>query len=130
TKNQTNKLFLVNNTMVNDRRAGALFLHTSSTPHAVVRAINNLLVGARLVSNTQWELSHNLETQEPAFVNRRAFDYHLTKRSPAIGAGIDPGTADEVSLMPSAQYAHNAAEIARLNTGRIDVGALEYALTR
>ena len=88
-----------------------------------VLLVNNLFVGGGGVLRGAGELRHNLPSSEPGLVDRIHFDYRLAARSPAINAGIDPGTAHGVALAPVAQYVHPASEEPRASRGPIDVGA-------
>ena len=124
-RNPVNELYVINNTMVNDRPAGSTFLRVWGSP-APVKIINNLFVGRGTLLQGPGELSHNLALGEPRLVDREHFDYRLTGRSPAIDVGTDPGAANGLALSPVAQYKHPAAEEPRKPIGRIDVGAYEY----
>jgi len=72
------------------------------------------------------DTSHNLQSNDPGFVSRAAFDFRLTSGSPAIDAGIDPGAGSGSRLTPVAQYVHPLAEQPRPRRGPIDLGAFEY----
>jgi hypothetical protein len=126
-----NELYVVNNTLVNDRREGRwlprgwrreLFVRVWGRP-ARVRIVNNLFVGPGRVLRGAGELAHNLQCRDPGLADRARFDYRLAAGSPAIGAGVDPGIANGVPLVPVAQYVHPAREEARASRSRIDLGA-------
>ena len=55
-----------------------------------------------------------------------AHDYRLRPDSPAIDAGIDPGSVDGFDLVPRFEYAHPARRVPRPVVGAIDIGAHEY----
>jgi hypothetical protein len=134
-----NQLYVVNNTLVNDRGRGGrrlaralrldAFVRVWGAPSRV-RIVNNLFVGpGRLlrepgrIGRQDLELSHNILTDEPHLVDRERFDYHLGDGSQATGAGTDPGAVGGFSLSPSAQYVHPAAEEPRPALRPVDVGA-------
>jgi parallel beta helix pectate lyase-like protein len=130
-RHAANFLYVVNNTMVNDRpkghaltrllRGGA-FVRVWGTP-VRVKLVNNLFVGPGRVLWGRGEQSHNLQSDEPGLVSREHFDYHLRDASPAIGAGTNPGSVNGLSLTPVAQYLHPAKEEPRPILEGIDIGA-------
>jgi parallel beta helix pectate lyase-like protein len=126
-----NRLYIVNNTMVNDRpEGGALtrllrggrFVCVWGAPSRV-RLINNLFVGPGRMLWGRGEQSHNLQSHEPGLVSREQFDYRLRDTSPALGAGTNPGCVNGLSLAPVAQYLHRAREESRPIRRGIDIGA-------
>jgi hypothetical protein len=130
-RHSANQLYVVNNTMVNDRPKdhaltrllrGAAFVRVWGAP-ARVRLVNNLFVGPGRILRGRGEQSHNLQCNEPGFVSREQFDYHLRDASPAIGAGTNPGGVNGFSLTPVAQYRHRAQEEPRPDREGLDVGA-------
>ena len=50
----------------------------------------------------------------------------MTKSSPAIDAGSNPGSANGVSLTPVFQYRHPTGREERPAQGALDIGAYEY----
>jgi hypothetical protein len=128
---QPNHLYVVNNTMVNDRPSGGvlsrllrpgLFVRVWGAP-ARVKLINNLLVGPGEPLRGRGEQSHNLQSEDPGLMSREHFDYRLREASPAAGAGTPPGCGDGFSLAPVAQHRFPAGEEPRSLLGAIDVGA-------
>ncbi len=99
-KNTVQELFVVNNTYVNERQASGSFLKVAGNL-AAVRVVNNLIVGSKTVLAGKGDVTNNLVTDQPGFVNAAHFDYRLTSQSPALHAGVDPGTAGDFKLMPT-----------------------------
>ena len=64
-------------------------------------------------------------TDAPGFVDAENHDYRLTKTSPAVGAGFDPGTANGSKLLPELQYRHPLGGEERPIKGRVDAGAYQ-----
>lgn len=122
--NPAQALWLVNNTLVNDRPAGGTFIRITGTPAGA--AINNLCVGAGTTLSGALAASHSLTLPGATLVNQAGYDYHLTAGSPAINAGIDPGAANGQSLAPVWEYVHPLSCVARAVHGIMDVGAYEY----
>lgn len=122
-----NELYVVNNTVVNDR-AGGTFFSISGSP-TVSKFYDNLFVGqGSIFSGAAKDTAGNVITQAPAFVDRAAFDYHLTATSPAIDKAKDPGTGAGMSLTPIYQYAHPLNHQDRAPVGKADAGAFEYGI--
>ncbi|HKW94431.1 MAG TPA: right-handed parallel beta-helix repeat-containing protein [Methylomirabilota bacterium] len=119
-----NQLYVVNNTIVNDRSQGGTFIRISGGP-SVRLIVNNIFAGPGTVVSVPSDLSHNLVSSQPGLRDRARFDYRLDPRSPAINAGIDPGSANGVRLAPTAQYVHKAGGEPRPTVGAPDIGAYE-----
>ena len=123
---RTNALYVVNNTIVNDRGSGTFFDVAGGT--TTFRSVNNIFTGGgTLYSGTQPTASNNVNSNSAGLVDRAGFDYRLTAGSPAVNAGTDPGLAGSFSLMPVFQYKNSAQRDVRTSVGTIDVGAYEYA---
>ena len=118
-KNPNPELYMVNNTLVNDRRTGT-FVYIRDGAKA--KLINNLFVGKGRSIRGNAEQIANLTTDTPKFVNRADFDYHLTADSPAVDAGSDPGSG----LKPLYQYVHPAKRLKRPTDNSLDIGAFEF----
>jgi len=130
-RHQPNHLYVVNNTMVNDRPGGGalsrllrpgFFVRVWGAP-ARVKLFNNLLVGPGEPLRGRGEESHNLRSDGPDLMSREHFDYRLREASRAVGAGTPPGCGDGFSLTPVAQYRPPVSEEPRAIRGTIDVGA-------
>ena len=121
-KNADSRIFVVNNTLVNDK-SGGTFINVAGG--ATLTAHNNLLVGMGTASSTGALPADNVATMAPLFVNQMGFDYHLTMGSPAIDKGVNPGSADAFALKPTEEYVHPVQHVARLDDGTLDAGAFE-----
>lgn len=126
TVNPDQHLYLVNNTMVNDRPSGGTFVRVVGSVPALVQ--NNLFVGTGTPYSGPGtgNLISNLAPADAGLVDRAGFDYRLSAGSPAIGAGTSPGAAGGVALTPAYEYAHPTGVQERLAVGALDVGAYEY----
>lgn len=123
--NPNSHLFLVNNTIVNDKGSGTAVMVGGSVTTPVV-ATNNISVGSpTFVNQAGAVLTTNCITANPLFVNRAAFDYHLQAGSPCVNAGSAPGFGDAYDLTPAQEYVHPTAHAARTTNGTIDAGAHE-----
>jgi hypothetical protein len=116
------ELYVVNNTFVNERKAGGCFLRVAGTNPKVL-VVNNLVVGTTAVLKGPGEVRNNLATDKPGFVDGAGYDYQLKADSPAIGAGDNPGKVEDFGLMPVFQYRHPLDKQERVNGARPNVGA-------
>jgi hypothetical protein len=127
-KKAVNELYVVNNTVVNDRPAGTFF-SISGAP-AVSKFYGNLYVGqGTIYSGAVKDTAGNVVTQNPGFVDRAGFDYHLTAGSPALDKAKDAGTGAGMPLAAASQYVHPLGRMDRTAVGgKPDAGAFEYGL--
>ena len=148
--NARQQLFVVNNTFVNDLGRGNFVL---IRPPSRVTMINNIFVGSGNVLIGLGHLKNNLlaagvggapNIEQPLFFTAditeegtrtahdaglfdvERFDYRLRPDSPAIGAGIDPGSVDGIPLRPAFAYAHPAQAKAVTAKKPIDIGAYQH----
>ncbi len=129
---EPHELYLINNTLVNDRPGSGLFVDIKPGTEKY-KAHNNIFAGSgdpMRGSADKTEYSNNMlysNAADAKFVNRRQFDYHLTSTSPAINKGIDPGvTRDGYNLTPTYEYVHPRNKKTRTIDESIDIGAFEY----
>jgi hypothetical protein len=120
-----NELHFVNNTVVNDRPEGGRFIFVREGTQAA-RLVNNVFAGRGSVLSGPGEPINNAMVARSVFVDAAAFDYRLRDRVALIGRGIDPGSAHGVGLRPLAEYVHKAGTRPRRDSGKLDLGALEY----
>ncbi len=124
-------LYVVNNTMVNERPVGNFVNVIAGTN--IYKSYNNIFAGAgSFLSGTPATLDTAGNKMYPAissagFANSAGYDYHLLAASSAINAGTNAGTASSgFSLTPVSEYVHPANYTLRNITGNIDAGAYEY----
>lgn len=124
--NPTQMLYVVNNTIVNDRAAGANFIKVSnSAPVVVALIMNNLFVGNGTLTNGIINYTNNMVLNGTQLVNRTGFDFHLIPGSVAIDQGKDPGVGFGYSLVPVRHYVHPAGMDERQTVLGLDLGAYE-----
>ncbi len=119
--NPVQELHVVHNTCVADRQPGRLL--RVGGPHPTVRVINNLVVGTELPLTGDGELRRNLVADKAGFIDAANHDYRLKPTAAAIGAGIDPGKAGGIPLVPELQYVHPCRTARRPRLARPNVGA-------
>lgn len=126
--NTDHRLFVVNNTFVNDRSNGT-FLKLGNGASQPALARNNIFHGNGTISSrADTVLDHNYAGNAALFVDAAHHDYRLLPGASAvIDAGADPGTGAGEALTPTRVYVHPAAGAPRPVDGAIDIGAYEYA---
>lgn len=119
-----NEMFLVNNTIVDDRAGGGKFLQVKPGVNRV-KAINNLLIGrGELQSGLpgEYAANYNAEWSDVALAVRE--DYRPKKSAKFVGKAVEPGEANGVKLRPLKEYVHPMRT--RLVEGRLySPGALQ-----
>jgi len=109
---KTNELYLINNTIIDNRMANGRFL-LIKPGELKIRAINNIVFGPdkfrspehQNIENNS-EFSNNLQSQASDFVNMHNYDYTLSSISHLIGKITNPGYANKFSLLPEREYRH------------------------
>lgn len=119
-----NKLYLINNTLVNDRQNGRFLFVADGTQAAV--AANNIFAGPGVTANGPVTLQENLVTDRSELLDTTNFDYRLKAGSRAIGTGIDPGESEGFNLRAQAEYVHPLRSKPRVVKATPDIGALAY----
>jgi hypothetical protein len=114
------RVFVVNNTFVNDRASGTFI----SANGAMLTAHNNLFVGGGTPSSGGALSADNLSGVDPKLVDRSHYDYHLMEGSPAIGKAVALMPVDAIALAATSEYVHPLGEAMRESA--LDVGAFEF----
>jgi hypothetical protein len=118
-----NRLYLVNNTLVDLRPRGGAFLRIK--PGGEVIGANNLLLGtATLESAGPGEYKNNFNVDFDDFVRAVREDYRLKPGSALIGRAVVLNPVGVVSLTPRADY-HHPRSIRQLRAGPLNPGALQ-----
>lgn len=101
-----NELYLINNTLVDKRPRGGVFLRVK--PGEVnVKAVNNLLAGrSRLEVAVSGDFRNNIVVVTEEFADAARDDYRLKRNSQLRGSAVDAGLANEQPLMPDTEYRH------------------------
>jgi hypothetical protein len=109
-KSPKNELYLINNTLINDRPEGGSFL-TVRPGAQFVKAYNNLLLGRRqLNTGIDGEFINNPNVDAGSFVLAERHDYRVRRESPLQRSYRSPGTASSgMDLAPTHEYVHPAS---------------------
>ena len=121
--NEFQELYLINNTIVSMFGRGH-FLNILGSPRVLVT--NNIFSGRGVTPPSFPVATPNLVSADPLFQNPLRFDYRVQRGSPAIDAGVDPGTDAGFDLAPQFEYVHPLGHKTRRSVGATDLGAYEY----
>jgi hypothetical protein len=122
-RSQANRLYMVNNTLVDMRPQGGQFLRVKAG--AEVFAINNLLVGKnRLDVGGAGEYRNNFNVDLDEFVLAVREDFHLKPGSKLIGKAVMVDAVDGIVLRPTSEYQHPRS-IQVLKGGALSPGAMQ-----
>lgn len=109
-----NELYLINNTLVDNRPPGGRFLVVKPGAGAV-HAFNNLLLGkGPLNSGIDGVFINNSNVDAESFVLAPRHDYRIKPDSPLHRTYKTPGSANGIDLAPTREYVHPAATRALL----------------
>lgn len=101
-----NELYLINNTLVDDRPQGGIFLRIKPG-NVTVKAVNNLLVGrGKLETAGPGEYRNNFTVDWDVFEQASREDYRLKRSAGLSGKAVDAGVANGQALMPEREYLH------------------------
>jgi hypothetical protein len=101
-----NELYLINNTLVDDRSFDGIFLRIKPGD-VTLKAVNNLLVGrARLESAGDGDYRNNFTVSKEEFEAPAQEDFRLKRGSSLLGKAVPSGSANGVNLEPQAEYVH------------------------
>jgi hypothetical protein len=119
-----NELYLMNNTLVDDRSFDGIFLRVKPG-EVTLKAVNNLLVGrGRLESAGDGEYRNNFTAGREEFESAAQEDYRLKRGSSLLGKAVASGSANGVNLEPQAEYSHPLG-IQAVSGRRHNPGALQ-----
>jgi hypothetical protein len=134
------KLYVVNNTLINMRSKGGVFIRinpkSAMSTKAVIR--NNIFYGpgvpwfpptglAVIADHNYIESKLDFATNAPRFIAPEVFDYRLLPYAPSINAGVAPGIAHGFDLTPHFHYVRDAQRTVRPIVGPLDIGAFEFS---
>lgn len=103
-----NEVYLVNNTVANNRPAGGVFLAVKPGV-AVVKAYNNLLLGkGPLHTGVLGFFANNPNVEADAFAAASRHDYRITADSALHRTYLAPGQVNGIDLAPTREYVHPA----------------------
>lgn len=101
-----NELYLINNTLVDERASAGRFLALRAGAGRVL-VMNNILSGhGRLDPGGGAEERNNFAVEAGDLASPTRYDYRLKADSRIAGRGEDPGMANGVRLMPAREYVH------------------------
>ncbi|MGM9482539.1 hypothetical protein ACS5PN_15210 [Roseateles sp. NT4] len=105
-------LYLVNNTLVDQKPSGGIWLRVTP-PQAEVVLANNLLVGApKLAAEGHWTRRANFSADWDEFVRAARDDYRLKPESSLRGRAADAGEGGGLKLSPTREYRHPHTSVA------------------
>lgn len=131
------EIYIVNNTIVDQRGFGGVFIGVPSGID-LLKAYNNIFYSTTatflsgnpvsLDTSNNWICSSSTALGMVDFDN---YDYRLTAASPAIDKGIAAGVTSTpnglIPLTPTMEYSHKSSGVLRTSDAIIDLGAYEYA---
>lgn len=107
-KHPANELYLINNTIDNNRPQGGGYLAVRPGAH-IVKAYNNLLIGkGPLNSGINGEFINNPNVDWDTFILAQRHDYRTRRDNPLQRSYVPPGAARGVDLAPAREYIHPA----------------------
>lgn len=107
-KHASNELYLVNNTLVDDRPNNGKLLMLKPGLQKLV-AMNNLLVSKnKLDPGVDGQLDNNINAGWEHFVLPQRFDYRLKANSSLLGKYVMPPAVNGANLVPQREYVHPA----------------------
>lgn len=117
-------LYLVNNTLVNDRYFG-MFVKGSEGSNIFL--INNIFYGKGKSCKGLCNSRANYKvTHKNIFVDVDKYNYRPKKIAAIIDKGVNSGIVGGIDLTPAYQYVHPAKIEKRIIKNKIDIGAYEY----
>ncbi len=120
----TNEIYLVNNTLINNKAFGGTFLRV--WPGAgTIAAVNNVLVGyGALEPAGRAQYRNNVQVDANELERDKSHGFRLKSGSPWIGRAVDPGWAGSQDLRQKREYVHPRAT-RKLSTPAHNPGAFQ-----
>lgn len=119
-----NALYLVNNTLVDNRPQNGAFLRVRQGL-GTVSALNNLLVGpAKLETAGPGDFRNNFNVDWDEFVLAAREDYRLRPGSKLRGKSIAPPSVSGIDLKPTREYVHPRS-VRDVSPGKLSPGAFQ-----
>jgi hypothetical protein len=125
TSNGNGPLYIVNNTFINDREAGATFVRNRSNSKHVV-LINNILAGKGKPLVGDGRMINNVISRDAGLEAPDLGDFSLRSDSEAIDKGIDPGRAEDGTELRPLWEPGPGGKTRQDRSGALDVGAYEF----
>ena len=111
-------LYLVHNTLVDQKPRGGIWLRVTPPQIDAVLA-NNLLVGTpKLAAEGHWTRRANFNVDWDEFVLAAREDFRLKPASPLRGKAQDAGEAEGMKLSPTREYRHPHTSVALAGPAR------------
>jgi hypothetical protein len=126
------EIYLINNTLVNERFTGSFLQANAGT--TFIKVYNNIFAGPGTVINYAGpagsldSLTNKVASDigQMGFVNAAAYDYHVSTGSIAVNGGTNPGLGpDGINLNPVFEYLHPISSTNRILQNTIDIGGYE-----
>ena len=120
-----NELHLVNNTLIDRRASGGVFV-VANPENRRLLAVNNLLVGAGAIETAGvGDYRNNFKARREDFVDPDRYDYRLRAQSRLAGRGSQFDVARIIHIVPVREYQHprNAGMVNRQT--RLQPGAMQ-----
>ena len=115
----SNELYLINNTIDDQRPQDGIFLAVRPGAN-VVKAYNNLLLGKRLLNTgIDGVFVNNPNVGANSFVSAIRHDYRIPTESPLRLTFVPPGQANGITLTPDREYTHPASTRPLLGTPQL-----------
>ncbi|MFT7722540.1 MAG: hypothetical protein QM788_06885 [Roseateles sp.] len=111
-------LYLVHNTLVDQRPSGGIWLRVTPRQAEVMLANNLFVGGQKLPADNAWTQRANFTADWDAFVRAVREDFRLAPGSPLRGKAQDAGEAEGVRLSPVREYRHPHASVALAGPAR------------